>query len=552
MSLEKNTNKQNNMEETVELETVENSNLVSVIPSGVVLPRPPSDDLKNSYINTNKLLVSIFVFLSTGAFITGVILFMYGTGSWWYFTLAFVGIFASILTYTIVMFLGRGFDYNNHIRIIKSVRDDTENPFSPSVDILLPVCGEHLCVLKNTWSYVSKIRHNGILKVYILDDSNSSNVKKLAESFGFYYLVRDNRPHMKKAGNLRSAFNKTDGEFFVILDADFCPREDFLEETLGRMKADPTIAIFQTPQFFEQRPDQTYVERGAGAVQELFYRLIQPARNSARVSWFKKYEPAYASICVGSCAIYRRESLVPFGGTAEVEHSEDVRTGFLATSAGYHVEYAPLVLSTGVCPNDQRSFFSQQYRWASGSTTLATTRVFWKTKLGFVRRMCYISGMCFYLTSLFSLFTGPAISQTLIWAYPHLILYFNIAFAIPGVLLIQLLLPIWFSQKWPFAAFFSLASQNLAYTWAIKDRVFNTQGKWCPTGNVSKKSQMSIKFRNSRIFAFFFILGTWASLVTGCILQVVVWKRTQFYNVIPMLAISSLSNMMYIPFIFNI
>ncbi|AGE56135.1 cellulose synthase catalytic subunit (UDP-forming) [Acanthocystis turfacea Chlorella virus MO0605SPH] len=519
---------------------------------GVVLPRPPNDKLKVAYLSTNKAFVALCVFFSTAAFITGIILFMYGTNNWWYWIFSFIGVFASMVTYFIVIVLGRGFDFDTHDSVIKQVRDNTEDPFAPSVDILLPVCGEDLSVLQNTWSYVSKIRHNGTLKVYVLDDSDSPDVKELSGFFGFHYLVRDNRPHMKKAGNLRSAFTKTDGEFFVIFDADFCPRPDFLEETLGRMKADPTIAIFQTPQFFEQRKEQNYVEKGAGAVQELFYRLIQPARNSARTSLFSKYTPAHGAICVGSCAVYRRAALEPFGGTAEVEHSEDVRTGFMATSAGYHVEYAPINLATGVCPTTQRAFFSQQYRWASGSTTLGTSKVFWETKLGAVRRISYMSGMMFYLTSLMSIITGPIISQVLIWAYPKMILYYNISFAIPGIILIQLLLPIWSAQLWPFSAFFSLASQNWAYTWAIKDRLLGTVGQWSPTGNVGKKSQMSIKFRNARMAAFVVVFGTWISMFTGAFLQMFLWNRIEWFNVLPMMAITSLHNVMYIPFIFNI
>lgn len=79
---------------------------------------------------------------------------------------------------------------------------------------------------------------------------------------------------MKKAGNLRYAFARTSGDFIVILDADFCPRPDFLWETLPYM-LDPSIAIVQTPQFFRYRREQRWVERGAGMVQELFYRVVQ-------------------------------------------------------------------------------------------------------------------------------------------------------------------------------------------------------------------------------------------------------------------------------------
>lgn len=79
---------------------------------------------------------------------------------------------------------------------------------------------------------------------------------------------------LRKAGNLRYAFERTSGEFLAIFDADFCPRPEFLRETTPYF-ADGDIAILQTPQFFRRREEQTWVERGAGVTQELFYRMVQ-------------------------------------------------------------------------------------------------------------------------------------------------------------------------------------------------------------------------------------------------------------------------------------
>ena len=42
-----------------------------------------------------------------------------------------------------------------------------------------------------------------------------------------------------------------------------------------------------------------------------------------------------ASICVGTCDMYRRAALAPFGGTAAIGYSEDVHTGFSSTQLGY-------------------------------------------------------------------------------------------------------------------------------------------------------------------------------------------------------------------------
>jgi len=521
-------------------------------PRGVVLPRPPSDELKHVYLTTRKSLVCFFACISLGAFVSGLVLFMLSTNSWWFFSLCAFAILSALMTMFIVFSLGRGFDYPAHEAIIKRVRENTEDPFCPSVDILLPVCGEDIAILNNTWSYVAKVRHNGVLKVHVLDDSDSAEVKKLCMEYGFVYHVRDNRGYMKKAGNLRAAFTKTGGEYFVILDADFCPREDFLECTLGRFKADPTIAIIQTPQFFEQRKEATYLERSAGAVQELFYRLIQTDRNSARRSLFKSYEPAYGAICVGSCAIYSRSALEPMGGTAEVEHSEDVRTGFRATNAGYHVEYIPLNLTSGVCPNDHRAFFAQQYRWCSGSTTLLSSGEFWKADLGLVRRMCYLSGMFYYSSSMISIFLGPVITNLMVWKFPGIILFYNISFALSGIILMFVLLPLWSAQKWPITAYSTICAQNFAYTWAIKDKVFNTVGSWTPSGNCGQKSAMATKFRNARVFASLVTFLNVASICSGSFLHIFLWKDVEYWNVTPLMVITVFYALNNIPFIFNI
>jgi cellulose synthase/poly-beta-1,6-N-acetylglucosamine synthase-like glycosyltransferase len=116
-------------------------------------------------------------------------------------------------------------------------------------------------VLKNTYDHVYALDYPNF-KVWVLDDGDDDNVRQLAESYDFNYIVRGDRPFLKKAGNLRSAFKFTSGEFSVIFDADFCPRTDFLKETIPYMQQDPLIAVLQTPQYFRVRKEQTWVEKG--------------------------------------------------------------------------------------------------------------------------------------------------------------------------------------------------------------------------------------------------------------------------------------------------
>jgi cellulose synthase/poly-beta-1,6-N-acetylglucosamine synthase-like glycosyltransferase len=151
------------------------------------------------------------------------------------------------------------------------------------------------------------------------------------------------------------------------------------------MIQDPLIAVLQTPQYFRVRPEQTWVEKGAGAVQEFFYRIIQNKRDRFG-----------GAICVGTSAMYRREALEAFGGSVMIEHSEDVHTGFNCLIAGYKIKYVPVILSMGISPYDMASFFNQQYRWASGSATLLLNKEFWTSNLTFIQKLCYLSGMLYY------------------------------------------------------------------------------------------------------------------------------------------------------------
>ena len=233
---------------------------------------------------------------------------------------AWYGVFVGFLNiYLLISYfvgvVGRDWDYATHKDLVQQfpITDDS----APTVDVYLPCCSEPLEILENTYKHILALdwpAHK--LKVHVLDDGAQPAVRALAESYGFAYIVRDDRPRLRKAGNLRWAFSRTEGDFFAIFDADFCPRPDFLKEIVVEHLADDKTAIVQSPQFFRVTDEQTWVEQGAGATQELFYRVVQVNRNK----WG-------ASICVGSNAVYRRAALEEVGGTAEIGFSEDVHTG---------------------------------------------------------------------------------------------------------------------------------------------------------------------------------------------------------------------------------
>ena len=233
----------------------------------------------------------------------------------------------------------------------------------------------------------------------------------MARQFGFAYATRPDRGWYKKAGNLRYGFQISEGEFILLLDADFAPRRGPARRDAALLRAFPEVGIVQTPQYFHVVDQQTWVERGAGAIQELFYRSIQATR--ARKE---------GAICVGSCAVYRRAALAQNGGMSLAEHSEDLRTGFDLYRLGWRLRYLPVALSTGNCPDNILSFLNQQYRWCSGTMSLLRDRKFWRTKLPLYTRLCYLTGFVGYVYTAVFTFVAPALAVGMLLFVPGTLL----------------------------------------------------------------------------------------------------------------------------------
>jgi cellulose synthase (UDP-forming) len=357
------------------------------------LPNAPTDEEKYSYIIKRPILLKLLYASSMISWL-GV---LYGYFNFFNNSILYYAFISPIIIFlTIFNFLSIGlnfyyktFNVKKHTNIVS--RFWAENTEKLHIDVFLPVCGEGLDILRNTWEGVKTLQ-NPLYRITpsVLDDMDHPGVRELAAEFGFNYIVRPNRGHMKKAGNLKHAFEQTNGDFIIIFDADFRPRADFILDTVPYM-ADQKVAIIQTPQFFDNHYDlhkKSKLQAGAGNIQEYFYRIIQVARNSYG-----------GSICVGSCALYRRTALAEVGGTAQVEHSEDVHTGFSLINKGWKLKYFPLVLSKGVCPDDMHAFFKQQTRWCQGSMSMMVNPEFWRSKISLMTKLCYISGFIFYISN---------------------------------------------------------------------------------------------------------------------------------------------------------
>lgn len=191
------------------------------------------------------------------------------------------------------------------------------------VDIFIATYDEHTAVLQATLQDAQAVRvpPGWDVEVHLLDDGDRSEVRNLARQSGVNYIARsDNRGF--KAGNLRNALYRTDGDYVVICDADTRLFPGFLENTLGYFR-DPDVAWVQTPHWFydvpEGRPWKTVLPAWAAPMASilawitgsekqgrdpylsgsmLFFDVIQRRRNRNG-----------ASFCCGAGSIHRREPL---------------------------------------------------------------------------------------------------------------------------------------------------------------------------------------------------------------------------------------------------
>ncbi|KAF7555947.1 hypothetical protein G7Z17_g1789 [Cylindrodendrum hubeiense] len=491
----------------------------------VVLPICPNDEEKLKYIYMGRFaffLFGILSFLSLGA---GMWLFtITAPHFYWYSLFAGIVTLYLFLSYGIGL-IGKNYNYQEHLERVAAYPITEET--APTVDIFLPCCFEPLEIIENTYKHIAKLEWPASkLRVYVMDDGALDSVRELAEKYGFNYHVRDNRPYLRKAGNLRWNFTRTEGDYFIIFDADFCPRPDFIKELAVEHLADEKIAIVQSPQWFRTTPEHTWVEQGAAETQELFYRVIQVNRDRFG-----------GAICVGTNAMYRRAALVDVGGTAEIGHSEDVHTGFGAVDRGWKVKYIPLCLAAGICPDNPRAFFSQQMRWAAGSTTLSTFPHFWKSNLTVMQKICYLSGFLFYLTLSLNIFINPLPGILLLALRPQWVKAWNLAFAAPSFLYNLLVLPLWARCSYSFNVQHVMTIQSFAYLTAIKDRIFSISEPWAVSGDA--KAHKSNKYRDMRI-----LCCVWMFSVSGSMIGLVTWRvlpggGLTWYDPLPLLLITA-------------
>nr|WP_208869142.1 cellulose synthase catalytic subunit [Streptomyces sp. MJM8645] len=349
----------------------------------------------------------------------------------------------------------------------------------PSVDLLLPTAGEPLAVLENAYRHTVAVQWAGALTVIVLDDAARPEVRELAESYGFQYRARPDRGRFKKAGNLNHGLAEGNGEIVAVLDADFCPRPDFLHHLVPYLD-NPEVGIVQSPQCFDTDADMSWLERAAGATQEIFYRWIQPSRDAQD-----------GTVCCGTNALYRRAALMRVGGFAEIDHSEDLYTGLSLARAGWTTRYVPALVAKGMSPTGLPAFISQQYRWCLGSLALVRDPDFRRGPLPRSARLCFWNGILGYVTSAVNVFAVPLPALIMLFFAPGEIQPWQVLPFLPPIWVSLVLLPAMSRTRWRFEVTRVQLLGGLCHVVAIAHALRRRSADWVPTGAVSGGSSLA-------------------------------------------------------------
>ncbi len=240
---------------------------------------------------------------------------------------------------------------------------------------------EPLSMVRATLEGAVRVRHAGVVDVWLLDEGDDEQARALCEELGVHHFTRKDVPEWNRPAGVHKARTKHGNynawiamhghayDFLASVDTDHVPLPGFLERMLGYFR-DPDVAFVVGPQVYGNYASP--VTKAAESQQFLFHALIQRAGNRYRAPMF-----------VGTNNVLRLTAVFQVGGLQD-SVTEDMATGFeihrrrnMRTGRYWRSVYTPDVLAVGEGPASWTDFFTQQLRWSRG-TYETLIKQYWK------------------------------------------------------------------------------------------------------------------------------------------------------------------------------
>jgi len=233
----------------------------------------------------------------------------------------------------------------------------------PAVTVQVPVYNE-LHVIERVIDSVAALDYpRDRLQIQILDDSTDETTR-LARARAALHREQGvdiavlRRPEQGgfKAGALAWGLSRAQGECVAIFDADFCPRPDFLLQTMPHLLARPQLGMVQT-RWSYLNGDYSPLTRAQTLALDGHFVVEQSGRN--RAGLLMSFN--------GAGGVWRRSCIEEAGGWTADTLCEDMDLSYRAQLAGWECLYLPQVSAPAEVPPQIAAFKRQQSRWAQGS-----------------------------------------------------------------------------------------------------------------------------------------------------------------------------------------
>lgn len=197
----------------------------------------------------------------------------------------------------------------------------------PDVDIIIATFNEEEQLLNETIKGCLNINYPNKekLHIYVCDDGNREEIKKLAQKNGINYIRRKNNKNAK-AGNYNNALQYLKSDYILTLDADMIPKEKILMDIMPYFINDDKIGFVQTPQAFynyDIYQNRFMIKDKIPFDQSFFYNYIQDAKSAIN-----------ATVYCGTNAVLSRKALNKIGGFATGTLTEDIATRYVNRKRG--------------------------------------------------------------------------------------------------------------------------------------------------------------------------------------------------------------------------
>lgn len=256
---------------------------------------------------------------------------------------------------------------------------------TPFVTIQLPVYNE-LYVMERLLNNIVLLNYpKDKLEIQVLDDSTDESVISTAKQIiklqktgiDIQHIRRTNREGFK-AGALKDGLEKAKGEFIAIFDADFLPKENWLQQTIPYFK-NPKIGVVQTRWGHINRNYSTLTRIQAFAL-DAHFTLEQVGRNSK--GHFINFN--------GTAGVWRKECIYDAGNWEGDTLTEDLDLSYRAQLKNWKFKYLENVETPAELPVVISAARTQQFRWNKGGAenfqkmfrrVISSTNISFKSKV---------------------------------------------------------------------------------------------------------------------------------------------------------------------------